>query len=152
MECHVTCMLHHASFSHQLFKCYLTETFLSTSQNQVTEVIYFSFFSLSRSYPQQFPQQGNQGQFGPMMMNNSMGGPGSVSGAGAGQMAQMPGQMQGQMGMNSMGMGRMPMGPDQVDNFRVLHVFQLLLGGFPFVTVCLLCVFFAEVLLRTCGS
>lgn len=65
------------------------------------------------SYPQQFPQQGNQGQFGPMMMNNSMGGPGPVSGAGAGQMAQMPGQMQGQMGMNSMGMGRMPMGPDQ---------------------------------------
>lgn len=79
-----------------------------------------------------------------MMINNSMGGPGPVSGAGAGQMAQMPGQMQGQMGMNSMGMGRMPMGPDQVDNFRVLHVFQLLLGGFPFVTVCLLCVFFCR--------
>lgn len=134
-------MLHQAFFSHQLFKCYLTETFLSTSQNQVTEVMYFSFFSLSRSYPQQFPQQGNQGQFGPMMMNNSMGGPGPVSGAGAGQMAQMPGQMQGQMGMNSMGMGRMPMGPDQVDNFRISHVFQLLLGGFSFVTVCLLCVF-----------
>lgn len=70
------------------------------------------------SYPQQqFPQQGNQGQFGPMMMNNSMGGPGPVSGAGAGQMGQMPGQrhgqMQSQMGMNPMGMGRMPMGPDQ---------------------------------------
>lgn len=64
------------------------------------------FFS---SYPQQqFPQQGNQGQFGPMMMNNSMGGPGPVSGAGAGQM--------GQMGMNPMVMGRMPMGPDQVDS------------------------------------
>nr|XP_020448606.1 nuclear receptor coactivator 3-like isoform X2 [Monopterus albus] len=70
------------------------------------------------SYPQQqFPQQGNQGQFGPMMMNNSMGGPGLVSGAGAGQMSPIPGQiqgqMQGQMGMNTMGMGRMPMGPDQ---------------------------------------
>ena len=62
------------------------------------------------SYPQQqFSQQGNQGQFGSMMMNGSMGTPGPVSGAG-GQM----GQMQGQMGMNSMGMGRMPMGTDQV--------------------------------------
>uniref|UniRef100_A0A8C6U301 Nuclear receptor coactivator 3 n=1 Tax=Neogobius melanostomus TaxID=47308 RepID=A0A8C6U301_9GOBI len=64
---------------------------------------------------QQFPQQSNQGQFGPIMMNNnSMVGPGPVSGAGGGQMGQMPGQMQGQMGMNPMGMGRMPMGPDQV--------------------------------------
>ncbi|XP_056129327.1 nuclear receptor coactivator 3 [Lampris incognitus] len=68
----------------------------------------------NNSYPQQqFPQQGNQGQFGPMMMNNSMGGPGPVSGPATGQMSQMPGQMQGQMGMNSVGMGRMPMGPDQ---------------------------------------
>uniref|UniRef100_A0A668AI00 Nuclear receptor coactivator 3 n=1 Tax=Myripristis murdjan TaxID=586833 RepID=A0A668AI00_9TELE len=72
------------------------------------------------SYPQQqFPQQGNQGQFGPMMMNSPMGGPGPVSGPGAGQMGQMPGQMQsqmqGQMGMNTMGMGRMPVGPDQVN-------------------------------------
>uniref|UniRef100_A0A8C7YTF2 Nuclear receptor coactivator 3 n=1 Tax=Oryzias sinensis TaxID=183150 RepID=A0A8C7YTF2_9TELE len=65
-------------------------------------------------YPQQqFPQQGNQGQFGSMMMNSSMGGPGPGSGSGVGQMTQMPGQMQGQMGMNPMGMGRMPMGPDQ---------------------------------------
>lgn len=52
------------------------------------------------------------------MMNNAMGGPGPVGGAGPGQMGQMPvqrqGQMQGQMGMNPMGMGRMPMGPDQV--------------------------------------
>lgn len=73
-------------------------------------------------YPQQqFPQQSNQGQFGSIMMNNnSMGGPGPVSGAGGGQMGQMPGQMgqipgqmQSQMGMNPMGMGRMPMGPDQ---------------------------------------
>lgn len=63
---------------------------------------------------QQFPQQSNQGQFGPIMMNNnSMGGPGPVSGAGGGQMGPMPGQMQGQMSMNPMGMGRMPMGPDQ---------------------------------------
>lgn len=86
--------------------------------------------SRNNSYPQQqFPQQSNQGQFGPMMMNNnSMGGSGPVSGAGGGQMpgqmgqmpgqmqgqmGQMPGQMQGQMGMNPMGMGRMPMGPDQ---------------------------------------
>ncbi|XP_041743657.2 nuclear receptor coactivator 3-like isoform X2 [Coregonus clupeaformis] len=65
----------------------------------------------NNSYPQQqFTQQGNPGQFGgPMMMNGSMGGPGPVSGAGGAQM----GQMQGQMGMNSMGMGRMPMGPEQ---------------------------------------
>lgn len=56
------------------------------------------------------------------MMNNSMGGPGPVSGSGAGQMGQIPGQrqnqmqgqMQSQMGMKPMGMGRMPMGPDQV--------------------------------------
>lgn len=92
----------------------------------ITLVLLYLFFS---SYPQQqFAQQGNQGQFGPMMMNNSMGGPGPVSGAGAGQMGQMggqmqgqmpgqmQGQMQGQMGMNSMVMGRMPMGPDQVNN------------------------------------
>lgn len=57
------------------------------------------------------------------MMNNSIGGPGPVSGASSGQMGQMgqmPGQrhsqMQGQMGMSPMGMGRMPMGPDQVGN------------------------------------
>lgn len=84
-----------------------------------------NLFYFSSTYPQQqFPQQGNQGQFGPMMMNSSMGGPGPVSGAGAGQMGQMPGQrqgqmqgqMQGQIGMNPMGMGRMPMGPDQVGN------------------------------------
>lgn len=59
----------------------------------------------NNSYPQhhQFTQQGNPGQFGgPMMMNGSMGGPGPVSGAGGAQ-----------MGMNSMGMGRMPMGPEQ---------------------------------------
>uniref|UniRef100_A0A8C7CN02 Nuclear receptor coactivator 3 n=1 Tax=Oncorhynchus kisutch TaxID=8019 RepID=A0A8C7CN02_ONCKI len=50
----------------------------------------------NNSYPQQqFTQQGNPGQFGgPMMMNGSMGGPGP-------------------MGTNSMGMGRMPMGPEQ---------------------------------------
>ncbi|XP_067360868.1 nuclear receptor coactivator 3-like isoform X3 [Channa argus] len=70
----------------------------------------------NNSYPQQqFPQQGNQGQFGPMMMNNSMGGPGPVNAAGTGQMGQMPGQMQmqSQMGINPIVMGRMPMGPDQ---------------------------------------
>lgn len=66
------------------------------------------------SYSQaQFPQQAGQNQFGNMMMNNSMGGPGPVNAAGSGQMGQMPGQRQGQMGMNPMGMGRMPMGPDQ---------------------------------------
>lgn len=66
-----------------------------------------SVFVVYSSYSQaQFPQQGNQNQFGNMMMNNSIGGPGPVSGAGPGQM--------GQMGMNPMGMGRMPMGPDQV--------------------------------------
>uniref|UniRef100_A0A8C7CS27 Nuclear receptor coactivator 3 n=1 Tax=Oncorhynchus kisutch TaxID=8019 RepID=A0A8C7CS27_ONCKI len=75
----------------------------------------------NNSYPQQqFTQQGNPGQFGgPMMMNGSMGGPGPVSGAGRAQMVQMQGQMSGQMqgqmqmGTNSMGMGRMPMGPEQ---------------------------------------
>ncbi|XP_033822609.1 nuclear receptor coactivator 3-like isoform X2 [Periophthalmus magnuspinnatus] len=73
----------------------------------------------NNSYPQQqFPQPSNQGQFGPMMMNNnSMGGPGPVGGAAGGQMGQMqgqmPGQMQGQMGMNPMAMARMPMGPEQ---------------------------------------
>ncbi|XP_028302557.1 nuclear receptor coactivator 3-like [Gouania willdenowi] len=65
----------------------------------------------NNSYPQQqFPQQSNQGQFGPMMMNNSMSGGTATSGASTGQ---IPGQMQGQIGMNPMGMGRMPMGPDQ---------------------------------------
>uniref|UniRef100_A0A3Q2PU92 Nuclear receptor coactivator 3 n=1 Tax=Fundulus heteroclitus TaxID=8078 RepID=A0A3Q2PU92_FUNHE len=68
----------------------------------------------SNPYPQQqFPQQASQGQFGPMMMNSGMSGPGPVSGSAAGQMAQMPAQMQGQMGMNPMGMSRLPMGPDQ---------------------------------------
>uniref|UniRef100_A0A1A8RF57 Nuclear receptor coactivator 3 n=1 Tax=Nothobranchius rachovii TaxID=451742 RepID=A0A1A8RF57_9TELE len=61
-------------------------------------------------YPQQqFPQQSSQGQFGPMMMNNTMSGSGPVGGSGVGPMA----QMQGQMGMNPVGMGRMSMGPDQ---------------------------------------
>ncbi|MEQ2186612.1 hypothetical protein GOODEAATRI_030400, partial [Goodea atripinnis] len=61
-------------------------------------------------YPQQqFPQPANQGQLGPMMMNTTMSGPGPVSGSAAGQMV----QMQGQMGMNPMGMSRLPMGPDQ---------------------------------------
>lgn len=70
------------------------------------------FFLVSSSYSQaQFPQQGNQNQFGNMMMNNSI--PGPVAGAGPGQMGPMPGQRQGQMGMNPVGMGRMPMGPDQ---------------------------------------
>lgn len=76
--------------------------------------IFFNPNSLSvlcSSYSQpQFPQQGSQNQFGPMMMSNSIGGPGPGSGAGAVPM----GQRQGQMGMNPMGMGRMPMGPDQV--------------------------------------
>lgn len=69
------------------------------------------FMFLSSPYPQQqFTQQSNQGQFGSMMMNSSMSGPGPVGSSGAGQL----GQMQGQIGMNPMGMGRMPMGPDQV--------------------------------------
>ncbi|XP_064824867.1 nuclear receptor coactivator 3-like isoform X1 [Oncorhynchus masou masou] len=75
----------------------------------------------NNSYPQQqYTQQGNPGQFGgPMMMNGSMGGPGPVSGASRAQMVQMQGQMSGQMqgqmqmDTNSMGMGRMPMGPEQ---------------------------------------
>lgn len=67
------------------------------------------------SYPQQqFTQQGNPGQFaGPMMMNGSMGGPGPVSGAGGAQ-----------MGMNSMGMGRMPMGPEQVDGLKCVNTLK----------------------------
>ncbi|XP_034028706.1 nuclear receptor coactivator 3-like isoform X2 [Thalassophryne amazonica] len=55
----------------------------------------------SSSYPQQqFGQQGNPGQYAGMMMNGGM----SASGGG--------GHM-GQMGVNPMVMGRMPMGPDQ---------------------------------------
>uniref|UniRef100_A0A3Q0QPW1 Nuclear receptor coactivator 3 n=1 Tax=Amphilophus citrinellus TaxID=61819 RepID=A0A3Q0QPW1_AMPCI len=49
---------------------------------------------------QQFGQQGNPGQYGGMMMN------GGMPASGGGHM--------GQMGMNPMVMGRMPMGPDQV--------------------------------------
>ncbi|KAJ8259705.1 hypothetical protein GJAV_G00172470 [Gymnothorax javanicus] len=55
--------------------------------------------------PQQLAQQGNPSSYGGMMMNGSM----PVS---AGNGAHM-GQMQGQMGMNPMAMGRMPMGPEQ---------------------------------------
>uniref|UniRef100_W5M8Q6 Nuclear receptor coactivator n=1 Tax=Lepisosteus oculatus TaxID=7918 RepID=W5M8Q6_LEPOC len=59
----------------------------------------------SSSYPQQqFPQQGNPGSYGNMMMNGSL----PVNGNG-GHMGQMPGQMN----MNPMAMGRMPMGPEQ---------------------------------------
>uniref|UniRef100_A0A3P9JB68 Nuclear receptor coactivator n=1 Tax=Oryzias latipes TaxID=8090 RepID=A0A3P9JB68_ORYLA len=59
----------------------------------------------SASYPQQqFGQQGNPAQYGGMMMNGAM-----PSSGGGGHM----GQMGGQMGMNPMVMGRMPMGPDQ---------------------------------------
>ncbi|KAI5614461.1 nuclear receptor coactivator 3 isoform X2, partial [Silurus asotus] len=64
---------------------------------------------MNNSYPQQqqqFSQQGAPVQYGGMMMNGAM--QGGVNGPG--QM--MP--MQGQMGMNSMGIGRMPLGPDQV--------------------------------------
>ncbi|MEQ2220437.1 hypothetical protein ILYODFUR_005452 [Ilyodon furcidens] len=53
---------------------------------------------------QQFGQQGNPGQYGGMMMNGAM-----PASGGGGHM----GQMGGQMGMNPMVMGRMPMGPDQ---------------------------------------
>lgn len=53
---------------------------------------------------QQFGQQGNPGQYGGMMMNGGM-----PASGGGGHM----GQMGGQMGMNPMVMGRMPMGPDQ---------------------------------------
>lgn len=82
-------------------------------ESKFLSVVVFSSYSQP-----QFPQQGNQNQFGPMMMNNSIGATGPVSGAGAGQMGQMPGQRQSQMGMNPMGMGRMPMGPDQVRGHR----------------------------------
>ncbi|KAM4563173.1 nuclear receptor coactivator 3-like isoform 1-T4 [Odontesthes bonariensis] len=53
---------------------------------------------------QQFGQQGNPGQYGGMMMNGGM-----PASGGGGHM----GQMGGQIGMNPMVMGRMPMGPDQ---------------------------------------
>lgn len=53
---------------------------------------------------QQFSQQGTPSQYGGMMMNGGM-----PAGGGGGHM----GQMGGQMGMNPMVMGRMPMGPDQ---------------------------------------
>ncbi|XP_051956918.1 nuclear receptor coactivator 3-like [Xyrauchen texanus] len=59
------------------------------------------------SQQQQYPQQVAPGQYGGMMMNGSM--QGGVNGNVAGQMP----PMQGQMAMNAMGMGRMPMGPDQ---------------------------------------
>lgn len=79
------------------------------------------FLFLSSPYSQQqFPQQATQGQFGPMMMNPTMSGPGPVSGPAAGQMA----QMQGQMGMNPMGMNRLPMGPDPVD--KMLQYYKTL--------------------------
>lgn len=78
-------------------------------------------------------------------MNNSIGGPGPVGGAGAGQMGQMPGQRQAQMGMNPMGMGRMPMGPDQVSG----HESDVVLKS----GTSLLCMFcFAEVLLKSCSG
>uniref|UniRef100_A0A8C8GLF7 Nuclear receptor coactivator 3 n=1 Tax=Oncorhynchus tshawytscha TaxID=74940 RepID=A0A8C8GLF7_ONCTS len=54
---------------------------------------------------QQFAQQGNPGQYGGIMINGGM-----PANGGGGHM----GQMGGQMGMNPMVMGRMPMGPDQV--------------------------------------
>ncbi|CAB1329384.1 unnamed protein product [Coregonus sp. 'balchen'] len=50
---------------------------------------------------QQFAQPGNPGQYGGIMMNGGM-----PANGGGGHM--------GQMGMSPMGMGRMPMGPDQV--------------------------------------
>lgn len=94
---------------------FLQEIFYSSLHQQISSNQNVPFFVVYSSYSQpQFPQQGNQNQFGPMMMNNSIGAPGPVSGAGAGQMGQMQGQRQSQMGMNPMGMGRMPMGPDQV--------------------------------------
>lgn len=66
----------------------------------------FLFLFSTSSYPQQqFGQQGNPGQYGGMMMNGGM-----PASGGGGHM----GQMGGQMGMNPMVMGRMPMGPDQV--------------------------------------
>uniref|UniRef100_A0A674BJC2 Nuclear receptor coactivator 3 n=1 Tax=Salmo trutta TaxID=8032 RepID=A0A674BJC2_SALTR len=54
---------------------------------------------------QQFAQQGNPGQYGGIMINGGM-----PANGGGGHM----GQMGGQMGMNPMVMGRMPMGSDQV--------------------------------------
>lgn len=70
---------------------------------------------------QQFGQQGNPGQYGGMMMNGGM-----PAGGGGGHM----GQMGGQMGMNPMVMGRIPMGPDQVcevckslkDRFTIIQI------------------------------
>lgn len=80
-----------------------------------------------------------------MMMNGSM--QGGVNGSGAGQMP----PMQGQMGMSAMGMGRMPMGPDQVQTASIQlhkhyciktrrHMLPLL------ICACIMC--FTEVLLR----
>lgn len=58
-------------------------------------------------YPQQqLGQQGNPNSYGGMMMNGSM----PVNGGNGAHM----GQMQGQMGMNPLAMGRMPMGSEQV--------------------------------------
>lgn len=85
----------------------------------LVSICFIGFLSLllTSSYPQQqfgqqgppgqqqFGQQGNPGQYGGMMMNGGM-----PTSGGGGHM----GQMGGQMGMNPMVMGRMPMGPDQV--------------------------------------
>uniref|UniRef100_A0A8C7FW73 Nuclear receptor coactivator n=1 Tax=Oncorhynchus kisutch TaxID=8019 RepID=A0A8C7FW73_ONCKI len=60
---------------------------------------------MARNRCQQFAQQGNPGQYGGIMINGGM-----PANGGGGHM----GQMGGQMGMNPMVMGRMPMGPDQV--------------------------------------
>lgn len=71
------------------------------------KLIFLSLSFTSSYAQQQFGQQGNPGQYGGMMMNGGM-----PANGGGGHM----GQMGGQMGMNPMAMGRMPMGPDQVCN------------------------------------
>lgn len=87
------------------------------------------------------------------MMNNSMGGPGPVSGAGAGQMGQVPAQMQGQMGMNPMVMSRMPMGPDQVHKtHRASADGKSSICLELWTIICIICSVPAEVLLRSCGA
>lgn len=84
-------------------------------------------------------------------MNGSM--QGGVNGNGTGQMP----PMQGQMGMNAMGMGRMPMGPDQVQAALIqLHSYNCIKTRHVTLTyLCMYNVFYrstAEAMSHLCQS
>lgn len=92
---------HFVACSFSLDKCAQLNTVLSLTSSYPQQ----QFGQQGPPGQQQFGQQGNPGQYGGMMMNGGM-----PASGGGGHM----GQMGGQMGMNPMVMGRMPMGPDQV--------------------------------------